>query len=223
MNIFGKNIIGGFFSSSDQVIQINGSGNMSSNVPPAGPIGSKDVTVTQVTSLEAGGAFDITVTKGSNPKLTITAEERILPNITATQRGSKLVLSIEGMVNTQGPLKVDLVVETLSSIELSGASSLTFDDLAGATLNLDVSGSANVKLSGLVGELALDVSGAAKVRCHKLRAAKVQADVSGAASVRVYAESAVKGDVSGAASLEIDGNPVTRNVRRSGAASVSFD
>ena len=226
MNIFGKNsnfITGSFFSSTDQVISIGGRNGNSSSVPPAGPIGSKDVPITQISRLEAGSAFDITVTKGSAPKLTITAEERILPNIVASQRGNKLVLSIEGSVSTQGPLKVDLVVESLTDIDLSGASSLSFDDVAGASLNLDVSGSASVKLSGMVGELTLDVSGAAKVRCHKLRAAKVNADISGAASVRVYAESSVTGDVSGAASLEIDGTAVSRKVRTSGAASVSFD
>lgn len=218
-----QHISGVFQVGGNNSIIIDGATVNGSTAEPAGPMASKDVTIYPFSKLDASGAFEITVRLGDAPKLTFTAEERVLPYLEAYQSGDHLELSTTGAFSTSAPIKADLVVTSLAAIDLSGACKLVFEDVAGARLQLDVSGAANVKLAGTVGRLEVDASGAAKVRCHKLRANEVQARVGGAASVRAYADTTVKVDAAGAAKFELEGSPSQRQVRKSGAASVDIE
>jgi hypothetical protein len=225
---FSQHINGVFQAGDNNSISINGSvvNGVTINgakAEPAGPVASKEVTIYPFSKLDAGGAFDITIRLGDAPKLTFTAEERVLPYLEAYLQGDHLELATTGQFSTSEPLKVDLVVTSLTAIDLSGACKLVFEDVAGVRLQLDVSGAANVKLAGTVGRLEVDASGAANVRCHKLRATEVQARVSGAANVRAYADTTVKVDASGAAKFELEGSPSQRQVRQSGAASIDIE
>lgn len=209
-------------SSGNNTSTINGNSISGNGVEPAGPRGSKVVDIYPFSTLEAGSVFDITVRLGPDAKLTFTAEERVLDQLEAYLSGDRLELATSGSFSTQGPIKADLVVPSLSGISLSGAAKLSFEGAAGNTLRVEASGSASVKLNGNVAMLVVNADGAASVSAKDLVANNVRVDASGAASVKVCAISSIRGDVSGAASLKVSGTAANRAVNASGAASVKY-
>jgi len=209
-------------SSGDNTLIINGNTVSGNGIEPAGPVGTKVVDIHPFSTLEADSVFDITVRLGSEPKLTFTAEERVLDQLEAYLSGDRLELAISGNFTTQGPVKADLVVPSLSGINLSGAAKLAFEGAAGNTLRVEASGSASVRLEGAVAMLVVNAEGAASVRAQDLVANEVRVDVEGAASVKVCAVNRIRGDVSGAASLKVSGSATQRAVNTSGAASVKY-
>ena len=208
--------------SGNNTLIINGNSISGNGVEPAGPVGTKVVDIYPFHTLEADSVFDITVRLGAEPKLTFTAEERVLDHLEAYLSGDRLELAISGSFATQAPVKADLVVPSLSGINLSGAAKLSFKGAAGNTLRVEASGSASVKLDGAVAMLVVNAEGAASVRAQDLLAVDVRVDVEGAASVKVCASSSIRGDVSGAASLKVSGPATQRAVNTSGAASVKY-
>lgn len=189
---------------------------------PAGPMSSKVVDIYAFSTLEADSVFNITVRLGPEPKLTFTAEERILDQLEAYQSGDRLELAVSGSFTTGSPVRADLVVPSLSGIDLSGAAKLVFEGVAGNTLRVEASGSAQVQLEGAVALLVVNAEGAAKIRAQNLVANDVKVDASGAANVKVCAISGIRGEASGAASLKVSGTATNRAVRTSGAASVKY-
>jgi hypothetical protein len=212
--------------------QLKGSGN----------VVKQDRTVAPFSGIEAGSAFEITLSQGEPIQVTVETDDNFLEKIETVVEGNKLIISSSGlrnptamrvyvktpeinMIELEGAARLDSDGELKSSslqIEASGASkiNLTLDVLE---LKTDVSGAAKLYLKGKTVNHITDVSGAALLDAMELTTQTTNADVSGAAKARVYAISELKTQVSGAASITYFDDSETPKINEPGTYSFRFD
>jgi hypothetical protein len=172
--------------------------------------------------IEAGGAFEVTITIGEPQKVEVEAKQKAISQIKTEVRENKLKISSDGMKNN-APLRVYITVPAVSRIEAHGAADIRGEntikaemlsvDASGAadvhldldvnTLRSDISGAANLDLSGKAQQHSTVVSGAATLNAKKLVTVTTDADVSGAGTANVNAGN-VTGKTSGAGDINTE-------------------
>ena len=180
-------------------------------VVACGTVGSGDL----VTESRSVGSFDgldvseginvnLLVDPGAVPSVSVTFDDNLLSKLVTEVRGGTLVIEFDGSVSILGSGRfVDVTVDSLDSIEVSG----------GADLNG----------SGTATDYRLSASGGADVDLAGLDAANVEVDISGGANARVFASVSVVGEASGGAALTVSGDPDQSGIDTSGGANVDFE
>ena len=208
---------------------ISGNGNV---IKQNRPVGTFD-------ALDVSSAFDIFITQGSSPALTVEADENLLPYIRTDVVGNTLKIETSKSIRHSHSLKVYVTVVTLRDIGISGAVTLNSEnkisgqeltiscsgaseadlELAYERLSMDCSGASKLKLAGTVSQVRLDFSGASELRAFNLVADNMDIDVSGAGEADVNVLKNLNVDISGAADVRYKGTPQI-NQHISGAGSL---
>ena len=164
---------------------------------------SKTYKLQSVSGIKAGSVFDIEITRGRSGKVTISAPSETLEHIIVSESGGILTLRLENgynisnsksrwysrTKNLKGPIKVSADIQSLSSIDLSGAAKLTAKE-SFSEKNCDI-----------------ELSGATKVSLSKLNASSIKIDMSGASELSFTGSfETAKADLSGASKLSVNGN-----------------
>ena len=145
----------------------------------AGPQTTAERTIGSVTAVELQTSGDLTVTVGETPGLTIKAGANQLDYLTSEVDGNTLVLDSKAGMPGGGSISYDLVVPSLSSLDVSGSGSATGAGTLRGEATVTVSGSGDVTLTGVqVPSLAVGLSGSGKVTLGG-SADSQQIDVSG--------------------------------------------
>ncbi|MCX6317811.1 MAG: DUF2807 domain-containing protein [Bacteroidetes bacterium] len=116
------------------------------------------------------------------------------------------------------------LTNTLKSDELlihqSGASDLK-GKIEVAKLTVKLSGASDLNISGHAAQLNVDASGASTFKGYELNADMCYAEASGASDIRITVNSELSAKASGASDIKYKGQGVIRDLRSSGASSVS--
>ncbi|WP_234735991.1 head GIN domain-containing protein [Tellurirhabdus bombi] len=193
--------------------------------------------------LDLGSAFVITVTQGSNYKITASGRQSDLEDLDASI-GNNKTLRIRYKNNSFGNNRHERVTLTitmpnLSGVSFSGASKSTVTgfrnmgdftaDISGASsstidvdasqVSIDISGASNATLKGKAKTLNGEVSGAASLKAFDLKLESATVEASGASKAQVFATSRLQADASGASSVNYKGSPSVQS-HTSGASSV---
>ncbi len=180
-------------------------------VVACGTVGSGDL----VTESRSVGSFDgldvseginvnLLVDPGAVPSVSVTFDDNLLSKLVTEVRGGTLVIEFDGSVSILGSGRfVDVTVDSLDSIEVSGGADLNGFGTA-TDYRLSASGGADVDLAGL-------------------DATNVEVDISGGANARVFASVSVVGEASGGAALTVSGDPDQSGIDTSGGANVDFE
>src|SRR4030095_3946559 len=181
-------------------------------------------------SLDASGAFVITLIQGNEESVVIETTPAISAQIKTkvdgetlkiyTEKGfktnDKIALTVnfknlESMdcsgaivLNANAPLKFENL-----SLDLSGACKLNFE-LSASKLDVDISGAGNSILNGNVSKVSLDISGAGKFMASSLVAEDYDIDISGTGNAEVYATKTLNVQVSGTGVVKYKGEPVIK-------------
>lgn len=191
---------------------------------------SKTYEFGDIVGIDAAFTYEIHVTKGSSKSVEVVydAEYEDYMRVTYSAIESKLYLSMDELPrkirnSSHPPVRVYLKMDNISEIDLSGASSISFDgSFTAKNLEIDLSGAARVGGQFTVNgrSLSLDVSGAAKVYVTG-DFPTVDLDLSGAASVTLTGNGkTVDGELSGAAKFSLEGNYENCSLECSGAANL---
>jgi len=130
----------------------------------AGPQTTAERTIGSVTAVELQTSGDLTVTVGETPGLTIKAGANQLDYLTSEVDGGTLVLDSKPNMPGGGSISYDLVVPSLTSLDVSGSGSATGDGVLRGEATVTLSGSGGVTLTGLqVPSVAVGLSGSGKV------------------------------------------------------------
>lgn len=180
-------------------------------VVACGTVGSGDL-VTESRSIGSFDGLDVSeginvnllVDPGAVPSVSVTFDDNLLSKLVTEVRGGTLVIEFDGSVSILGSGRfVDVTVDSLDSIEVSGGADLNGFGTA-TDYRLSASGGADVDLAGL-------------------DAANVEVDISGGANARVFASVSVVGEASGGAALTVSGDPDQSGIDTSGGANVDFE
>jgi len=194
-------------------------------------------------AVDAGSAFQVSITQSSTYSVRITAGDHVYDRIKVTQEGETLKISVEpgvffGVFNA----KAEIAMPALNSIELSGASKGTVEGFSGTNpfaamvsgassfefsnfvvgdVVFDVSGASHVSGQGTGSNLTLTVSGASNLDLTSFQVNDADVNLSGASYATVYPTGRLDVDASGASSLQYLGEPTLGNVNTSGGSNVN--
>jgi len=212
---------------------------------------TKNFNVSGFTGIDAGGVFNIELTKSDRPSVVIETEAEIMRHIKVTVSRDILNLELDtddlprGLRRDMPKVLVKIGMSELKYLDLSGASKLTClssfstdnfrADMSGAskvvdlkidsrTFSLDVSGAANMSISGTVSGMAkYDLSGAANLDI-KQDAGDLSMEGSGASKIKYNGgvNNRVNISFSGASSITMSGKGANRmDVDFSGASKLN--
>ncbi len=192
-----------------------------------------------VTEVVLSGSGDVTIVRGDDATVRVTADDNILPLLATETKGGKLNIHARGSIKPKTKIAYTVTVPDLKAVTVSGAGNVTAEKLVGEslkvklsgsgtatlrdvtyqTLALDLSGAGKVTVSGNAARTTLKLSGAGKIDAAGLRTTFAEAQVSGAGHASVWAATDLKARVSGAGSVKYKGSPQVEQ-KVSGAGSV---
>ncbi|HVT87145.1 MAG TPA: head GIN domain-containing protein [Chitinophagaceae bacterium] len=203
-------------------------------------------TVTGFHGIHVSNAFNVYLTQGNEDALAVSAsEERFRDKIKAEVKDGILYISYENGVHlNSGKMKLkayisfknldevkasgacdlfvlgDLVADDLS-IDLSGASDMKDGKLDVRKLSVHLSGASDMKISGNAPQLRIDASGASDFKAYDLITDYCNAEASGASSIQITVNKELSAKATGASDVNYKGEAVIRDLKTSGASSVS--
>lgn len=212
---------------------ITGSGNMV----------TRELTVSNFTSVQVHGAFHLEIVKGAEYHATLKADDNVIDSIDVKTDGSTLKIGPapgKSFELRKNELKIDLTMPRLEALTLDGACTGQFKgfksmpeltlECSGASVltghvDADVlkvagEGASKVTLKGSAKELLLSASGASVVDLSAVTATKAVVTLSGASQATVDAKQALEYDLSAASKLTYRGEPQIGKHETSGASSV---
>ena len=180
-------------------------------------------------AVSVSGQWQVTIERGTAWRVAIDVPVEVIDGVRVEPRGETLGLHYEGawwfgaFGREDGDgLKATITMPALESIELSGASTLSFSGFEGNSLSLTSSGASEVRsASGRFETLVLVMSGAGNVDLDGLPVTNADISVSGAGNVELnMAGGRLTGNMSGAGNLDYRGTVSEESVSTSGFVNI---
>lgn len=186
-----------------------------------------------ITSIEAGFTYDIHVTHGKSDVVTVIYDSMYedYMSVNYYSMSGTLCLRMADLPrkfrNSNHPsIKVYLEMSKVEDIDLSGASSITFEgEYSTSELELELSGASHLHSLKIKGtSLSADCSGASNATIEGVFTDDVEMEISGASEMTFYGRAkSFEGDISGAAQLDGEFEVETCSIECSGAANASVE
>ena len=201
---------------------------------------TEDVKVSNFDQIDFSTIGELTITQGDRESLTIEAESNVMSRIRTSVSGGTLYIEMKtggfpwiGSVVPTKPVRYDLMVKELNSLDLSGVGSVYAGAIDTDRLNLDLSGAGKIvirsltadilkvdhtglgqsELSGQVRRQEVILTGAGDYDAADLESEKAEVALTGLGKATVWATETLDIELSGAGSVSYYGNPrVTQNV-----------
>jgi len=192
--------------------------------------------------IEVSGPISVTLVKGTEGTIEITAESNVQERVVTESDGTTLIISLKNntsLLNTQ-KIKVKVPFKDLSAISLRGsgdvegkdrvkASTLTLNLSGSGDIDLDIdadrlaaelSGSGEIELSGKVTNADIKSTGSGKFDCEKLVSDNAEITLSGSGDVKMVINKSLTGTIRGSGTIMYGGNPPTNKVDVRGSGKV---
>jgi hypothetical protein len=178
----------------------------------SGQVASETRQVSGFTAIDLSGTGEVTIEQGDTESLTIEADDNVLPALTSKVTDSRLKLGKKPgtTVRTRNPIRYRVTLKELTALDVSGAGSVQARQMTLQTLQVDISGSGVVNLSGSAVEQHIEVSGSGRYEAADLSSQKVTADISGSGQVDVTVSGELEVDISGSGTVTYSGDPSVR-------------
>jgi hypothetical protein len=203
-------------------------------------------TVSGFHAIRISGAFDVIITQGNEDAVVVSSNhsDDVKDIKTVVENGALRIWfdKKDSWWGKNRKLKAYISAKSLSEVRASGASRLYFEgainssnlklDLSGASkvegrlvvsekLSIDLSGASDAKLSGMAGQLSISASGASDVNGYDLQTSNATVSASGASDITVTVDKELSASLSGASKLRYKGTAVVKDIRTSGASTIS--
>ena len=211
-------------------------------------INDKNIEVRSVepfSGIKISGGIDVYISQDKEYALGVSASKKeFRDNIITTVKNGVLNIYYDGgsfSFNERKNLRVYVSFKTLESLEVSGASDVSINNLLNsATLRLtlsgasDISGKVNIgnmmltmsgastaKIGGTIENFKVEASGASDLKNYDLVVGNCIAKMSGASDLKLTINTSLTVKASGASSFLYKGNPTIKEVSESGASEVT--
>jgi hypothetical protein len=195
--------------------------------------------------IRVGSAFDVYLSQGNEEAVAVSASDpNVMAAIVVEVKNGILHIGFERGFRFNGnkKLKAYISFKKIDELDISGAcdarieGSLKTDNLklglSGASdlkgklevsnkLSVNLSGASDLDVNGVAGSLDLDASGASKFKGFGLAADYCDANASGASDIKITVNKELSVKASGASDIDYKGSGVIKEIRTSGASSVS--
>jgi len=203
-------------------------------------------TVGAFHAIHISNAFDVYITQGNEESLAVSASSKDdLARIeTKVENGVLRIRYNESKKwwNSNKKLKAYIAVKNLDDLRAGGACDVKIEgglkvaslhlDLSGASdlkgdltiegeLNANLSGASDMDVTGSAQSVVIDASGASDVKAYDFTTNTCSVDASGASGVRITVDKELSAKLSGASNVSYKGAALIRDIKTSGASSVS--
>ncbi len=162
------------------------------------------------------GVGHLIVEPGAAPALTVSADDNILPLVTAEVYGDELVLGTDGQTfASANPIVFRLTVTDFEALAVLGAAGAEVRGLDAVRFALQIDGAAAVSAQGRVDEQEIVLNGVARYDGRHLDSRAARVDLAGVTEAIVRVRDRLEGHVAGPSTLEYIGQP-TVNVTGNG-------
>jgi hypothetical protein len=194
------------------------------------------------TTLRIDGPIDVDAHPGSNPGVTIHADDNVEPLVETVVEGDALVVRLKkgASFRTGHDMRVDVEFATLTATaqhgsgdlhittltaprldaSISGSGDLQIDDVQLGSFALSIAGSGDAKVSGRADSAKYRIAGSGDISAGSLSARRVEISVAGSGDAHVNASEAVDASVAGSGDITISGHPHDVSRRVSGSGSI---
>lgn len=204
-----------------------------------GEVTKEQRAVSSFNKIDISGGYEVLINQGDKERLELEVDENLLEYIETETKKNTLYISTKKPIGNASSLKLYITVVDVEDIDVSGAielknkgtyktETLEIDVSGAADINLDVdvenltmdmSGASETTLSGTANNFEIEISGAGELQAKKLKTRNTTIDISGAGSAIVHAKKTLNVSVSGAGSVKYKGSPkIKKDI--SGAGSV---
>jgi len=196
-------------------------------------------------AIELSNAFDVYLTQSNEESVAVSASEtKYRDKIKVEVRSGVLIIRYDndGKWNTGNKkLKAYISFKAINKLNVSGACDVYIVDswkadnlkidLSGASnlkgkidgqkLNVDLSGASDMTLSGSMGQLNIEASGASGFKGFDMVVDYCNAKASGASDIKITVNKELSAEASGASDVNYKGSGLIRDIKTSGASSIS--
>lgn len=186
-----------------------------------------DREVGAFSAIEAGSNFALSLERGADSRITIEADDNLMPFIVSEVRGKTLKLSADAQLRMKGRVEIHIVYTDLNSISLSGAASLESADtlqsghfavrMSGASkadifvnareVDARLSGASKLYLGGTAEQAEYRLSGASLVQAEAFETGDCNIKASGSSKAYVFVHDQLSVKASGASAVRYHGSP----------------
>ena len=184
----------------------------------SGAVIQEERSVGEFTGVVLSGIGNLYIEQGDTTAITIEAEDNIVPKISTTLRGDKLVISVERGMNiipTQavnyyvtmpevnnvqvlgaGNVEANEITTDSMSIDLTGLGTVKMKDLDTDLLDITISGAGDINIAGETKQQSINISGAGNYRAADLQSEDADIVVSGLGDATLWVEQQLSVDFS---------------------------
>jgi hypothetical protein len=208
----------------------------------SGNVVARDVAVPSFSRLQVASAFEVTVSLGGQPSLTLHIDDNLDRHVDVGVDGDTLHIGLRrGTSVSDATLQAAVTAPSLARIQGSGSSRILLQnppagddlevELSGASrldgaaelrsMTAGLSGASELTLSGRVGSVSASASGASHLALERLEIDALEVELSGASNAEVLVRRTISASLSGASSLRYRGSPTLTRQDTSGGSSIA--
>jgi hypothetical protein len=195
----------------------------------SGRVGEEVRTTAPFSALTVAGPVDVQLKAGTAPRVTVRADDNLLPVITTevidrrlevgvkpqtrARTRNKMVVVVEFteltgiLVRGSGDVDADRIQAALFEIVLRGSGDVKIERLEADALALSITGSGDVTVGGSSRALGVDLFGSGDVRADRLESRQVAVRIRGSGDARVHAVEVLQVEISGSGDVRYRGTP----------------
>jgi hypothetical protein len=180
---------------------------------------------------------ELIVRQGTDEKLTVQAEAKVLAQLDISTKNDTMVLASKGNFKTEKGLKYTLTIKSFRSLKSDGSGNSTVESFTGPEMDFEgagsgnisvknikpgqvklvISGSGNIDVAGSGKSLIARIGGSGTIDAVKFQALAADAGIDGSGNISVHADETLKAAISGAGNIEYKGKAkVTQSITGAG-------
>ncbi len=218
----------------------------SKNIKGNGKVTTVTRTLKDYDQVKIAGSFDVFLIAGAEGKITIEAEENLIPHIVTENNGDALVIKTEKGVNLKTSFNKGIVItvpfKDIEALSLAGSGDVSNKDLITAEhfeaslagsgdiiLELEaknvkgsLAGSGDLTLKGKTETVELQVAGSGDIHAENFKATNADVNISGSGDIRMVCDGGqLNARISGSGDIRYSGTPSREDTKVSGSGSIS--
>ena len=190
-------------------------------VKGSGNVATEHRDVIDFSSIDVGGVYQVEIVAGKEFSVTVEADDNILPLIKTEVEDGTLKIGSERRISPKTTVRIRISAPVIERLEVSGVANVNMSGVNNSELAIDSSGASKIAVSGTTAKLNVEVSGATRVDAAELQADSASVEASGASNVSVSVLRELEANASGASHVTYAGSPTELRKDTSGAGSVT--
>ncbi len=178
-------------------------------------------------NVEMSGIVHMSIRKGSEYSVKAIGEPQDLKYLLLEQHGNTLEIltkNRQGNFSKNHPLKVEITMPELRSLDMNGATRAEVYGLVQPKLTVDMNGATYVQfLDSKINTLKAEISGASHLDAFSLVSENANIEISGASRASLFVTNKLDAEASGTSSITYKGDPNSVSGNTSGISSISRD